>query len=57
MGGGGIVDLAKPDVGTLVDATQGGANQHIRLTMQTTRPSLSDAARIMDRRNDPAAEK
>ena len=37
-----IKDLARSDVGTLVGATQGGANQEILLTMQPTRPSLSD---------------
>ena len=48
MGGGKIKDLAKPDVRTLVDATQGGANQHILLTMYPARPSLADALRITD---------
>ena len=57
MGGGKIKDLAKPDVRTLVDATQGGANQHILLTMQPARPSLSDAIRIADCLGKPAAAK
>ena len=50
-------DLAKPDVGTLADATQGGANQKIRLTTQPTRPSLADALRVLDILNNPTAEK
>ena len=54
---GGFKDLKKPDVSTLVDATQGGVHQHIRLTMQPTRPSHADAARIMDCLNEPASEK
>ena len=41
----------------MVDATQWGANQKIRLTMQPTRPSLSDTQRVLDIPNDPAAEK
>ena len=36
---------------------KGGANRHSRLTMQTTRPSLADAIRILDRLSDPAASK
>ena len=55
--GAEIKYLAKPDVRMLVDATQGGANQHIRLTMQPARPSLSDSLRITDRLEKPAAEK
>ena len=56
-GRGGIKDLTIPDVRTAVDATQGGANRHIQLTMQPTRPSLSDAIRILGRLNFPAAAK
>ena len=55
--GAEIVDLAKPDVRTLVGATHGCVDRHIRLAMRPTRPSLADAARIMDRPNDPAAAK
>ena len=55
--GGGVADRAKPDVETLVDATRGGVNQHIRPATQPTRPSLADAARIMDRLNGPAEAK
>ena len=43
-----IKDLARPDVRTLADATQGGVNRHIRLTIQPTRPGLADALRIFD---------
>ena len=45
----GIKDLAKPDVRTLADANQGGANQHIRLTMQPARTSLAVSLIITDR--------
>ena len=55
--GAEIQDLATPDVRTLVDATQGGANQHIRLTMQPTRPSHTAALRILDVLDNPAAAK
>ena len=40
--GADIKDLTKPDVRMLVDATQWGASQHIRLAMQPTGPSLVD---------------
>ena len=53
---GGIKDLAKSDVGTSVDAAQGGADQKIRLTMRPTRPSLAGALRILDVLEKPAAE-
>ena len=39
---GEIKDLTKPGVRMLVDATQWGASQHIRLAMQPTGPSLVD---------------
>ena len=52
-----IKDLERPDVRTLADAAQGGANRHIHLTMQPTRPSLEDAMRILGLLKDPAAEK
>ena len=55
--GRGVEDLAKPDVGTLADSTQGGANRHIRLAMHPTRPSLPDAMGISGRLSDPAEEK
>ena len=47
--GAEIKDLAKPDVRTLVDETQRGGDQDIRLTMQPARRSLADALRITDR--------
>ena len=50
-------DLTKPYVRTLVDATQGGVDRNIRLTIHPVRPSLADAARIMDRLIDPGASK
>ena len=37
----------KPDVSTLVGATRGGVNQHIRPTMQPTRLSLADSLRLL----------
>ena len=46
--GGVIKDLAGTDVRTLVDATQGGANQPIWLAMQPTRSSLAADMRIID---------
>ena len=55
--GAEMEDLTKPDVGTLVDETQGGVDRHIRLTMQPARPSLADALRIEDRPRKPAAAK
>ena len=55
--GADVEDLAKPDVGTMVAATQVGADQHIRPTMHPERPSLADALGVMDRLNDQAAEK
>ena len=54
---GRIEDRVKPDVETLVDAARGGVDQQIRPAMQPTKPSLADAARIMDRLNGPAAAK
>ena len=53
----GIEDLARPDVGTLVDAAQGGGNQHIRLTMQPVRPGIADARRILDVLENPIGSK
>ena len=41
----------------LVGATQGGANQHIRLTMQPARPSLAGCLRVLDLLENPAAAK
>ena len=41
----------------MADASQGGVNQKILLTMQLTRPSLADALRFLDIPNDPAASK
>ena len=41
----------------MVDATQGGVDREIRLTMQPTRPTLADAIRIMEVLKKPAAEK
>ena len=55
--GAEIEDLTLSDVRTVVDATQGRANQHIHIAMQPTRPSLSDAMRILNRLNDPAKDK
>ena len=55
--GAEIKDFAKPDVGTLVDATQWGDSQKIRLTMQPTRPSLAGALRVLGILEIPAAEK
>ena len=55
--GAEIKDLAKPDVRMLVDATQGGVNQKIRLTMQPTRPSLADCLRVLDLLENPAGAK
>ena len=55
--GAEIKDLTKPDVRMLVGATQGGVSQHIRLTMQPTRPSLVDCLRILDLLKNPAGEK
>ena len=52
--GGGIKDLAKPDVRTLVDATQGGVSQKIRLTTQPTKPRLAGALRVLDILEIPA---
>ena len=53
---GWVEDLTKPDFPTLADATHGGVNQHIHLTMQPKRPSLSDAIPIWGRLKDPAEE-
>ena len=55
--GGEIEDLTKPDVRMLADATQGGSNQHILLTMQPARPSLADCLRALDLLGNPAAAK
>ena len=41
----------------MADATHGGADQKIRLTMQPTRPSLTDALRIAEVLEKPAAAK
>ena len=41
----------------LVGATQGGANQQIRLTMQPTRPSLADCLRVLDLLENPTGAK
>ena len=41
----------------LVDAAQGGVNQHIRLTMQPARPSLADCLRVLELLENPAAAK
>ena len=46
--GAGIKDLTKPDVGTLVDATQGGVSQKILLTTHPERPSLAGAIMVAD---------
>ena len=46
--GPGIKDLARTDFRTLVGATQGGVNQHARITMRPTRQSLVDSMRILD---------
>ena len=54
---GGIKDLTKLDARMLVDAAQGGANQHIRLTMQPTRPILADFLRVLEILENPAAAK
>ena len=55
--GAEIKDIAKPDVRMLVGAAQGGVGQHIRLTMQPTRPSLVDCLRVLDILKTPAAAK
>ena len=55
--GAEIKDLTKPDVRMLVDATQGGVNQQIRLTMQPTRPSLADCLRVLELLEKPAGAK
>ena len=55
--GAEIKELSRPDVITLADATQGGANRHILLTMHPTSPSLADTVRISDRLSDPAEAK
>ena len=41
-------DLAKPEVRMPADATQGGANEHLLLTVQPKRTSLSDCLRVPD---------
>ena len=53
----GVGDLSRPDVRPLVDATHGGGNQHILLTMKPARPSLSGAMRIVDGRKIPVGAK
>ena len=55
--GGDIKDLTMPDVGTLVDDTQGGVNQRIRLTMHPTLPGLADAMRILNVSKRPISAK
>ena len=52
-----IKDLAKPDFRKLADATQGGGNRHIRLTMQPERTILVGALRIADLLGKPVAAK
>ena len=49
----GVGYLEKPDVSNLVGSTQGGANQHIHLTMQPTRTSLADAVRTLEDLKNP----
>ena len=51
----GVKDLAETDARTYVDATKGGADQHIHLTMQPTGPSHSGAMRILGRLKIPVA--
>ena len=46
-----------PDVRTLADAAQGGANRHIRLDAKPTRPSLADAVRIIGGLKNPVGAK
>ena len=52
-----IKDPARPDFRTLVYSDQWGVDQHIHLAMQSDRPSLSGALRVLNRLNDPAAGK
>ena len=41
----------------LVEAAQGGVSRHIRLTMQTTGPSLADCLMALELPGNPAAAK
>ena len=50
-----LIDKSK--IRVLVDGTQGGVNQGVKLTMIPTRPCLADVLRILDFVHDPVSVK